>query len=137
MMHINDTLTNFLNDSQKLSHSTILLADRNNIIFVSPININYFDIFMNHSISKDLKHLFKQFHKQKKNEILYSENSNSTIKLIYHDRIAYKSQFILPINAPLMEGLLIFFSTDRDYLPSNLRYAKTTKYFIEKLMKSS
>lgn len=136
-MYINNSLNSFLNDSQKLSHSTILLANRNNIVFVSPSNIDYFETFMNHSISKDLKHLFNQFNKQKKNEILYSRNSNSTIKLIYHDRIVYQSQIILPIVNNLLEGLLIFFSTDREYLPSNLRYARTTKYFIEKLMKSS
>lgn len=136
-MFINSSLNSFLNDSQRLSHSTILLANRNNIIFVSPSNIGYFKTFMNHSISKDLKHLFNQFNQQKKNEILYSRNSNSTIKLIYHDRIAYQSQIILPIVDNFLEGLLIFFSTDREYLPSNLRYARTTKYFIEKLMKSS
>lgn len=136
-MNISNSLNNFLNDSQKLSHSTILLTDRNNIIFVSPSNVEFFNIFMNHSISKDLKHLLKQFNKQKKNEILYSKNLNSTINLIYHDSLAYEFQIILPIINNLIEGLLIFFSIDRDYLPSNLRYAKTTKYFIEKLLKSS
>ena len=135
-MHISNSLNNFLNDSQSLSHSIILLADRNNFIFVSPSNPLYFNTFMNHSISKELKHLFKQF-KQEKREILYSNSSNSTIKLIYHDSIAYQSQIILPINKNFIEGLLIFFSTDREYLPSNLRFAKTTKYLIEKLMKSS
>lgn len=136
-MNISNSLNNFLNDSQRLSHSIILLTDRSNVIFVSSSNTEYFNTFMNHSISKDLKYLLKKFSEQKKNEILYSKNLNSTIKLIYHDTIAYEFQIILPIIDNLVEGLLIFFSTDREYLPSNLRYAKTTKYFVEKLLKSS
>lgn len=136
-MNISNSLNNFLNDSQRLSHSIILLTDRSNVIFVSSSNAEYFNTFMNHSISKDLKYLLKKFSEQKKNEILYSKNLNSTIKLIYHDTIAYEFQIILPIIDNLVEGLLIFFSTDREYLPSNLRYAKTTKYFVEKLLKSS
>ncbi len=124
-MYITQSLINFLNLSCNLSNSNILLTDLEKIIFTSSsIEKGY----LNSKLSDSLK------------QILHSNCSSylnitvdSIIPLVIDDNILkYKSQIILPIfHSDTLEGLLIFFAKDREYLPSNLRFAKTTQHFVE------
>lgn len=126
-MKINDSLITFLNNSRTLSHCSILLSDTSKFIFTALYFEN--DIFIDKKISNDLKNLFMN------NYECYTtiSSNNPCIKLVEDDNIKYTSQIILPIIHDTFDGILIFFSTDKNYLESNLKFAQTTKYFIEKL----
>ena len=130
-MKINDTLTKFLNDSQKLSQCNILLSDTNRFIFTSLCFKN--DIFIDKPISNDLNGLKKLFIQDYSFSYTTISSEHSCISLIGNESINYTAQIILPIFHESLDGFLIFFSTDRKYLESNLRYARTTQYFTQKL----
>ena len=57
------------------------------------------------------------------------------IPIILNDDVSkYKSQIILPIiHNNIIDGLLIFMTCDRFYIKSNLKFARTTKHFVELL----
>lgn len=130
-MKINNKLIDFLNDAGKLSHCNILLTNEEKFVF----SHMYYeeDVFTNKHISNDLKKILKFCINDKSFTYTTISPSNPCIKLIESDNINYTAEMILPIFTDKLDGLLIFFSTDRKYLESNLRFAKTTKYFTEKL----
>lgn len=127
-MFITKSLINFLNLSQNLSDSNIILTDLKRITFTSSdVETNY----LNNELSNSLKQILTSPHLS---DICYLNTTmDSIIPLVDDDNILkYKSQIILPIfHNSTPDGLLIFFTEDREYLPSNLKFAKTTKHFVE------
>lgn len=127
-MYITQSLINFLNSSTSLSNSNIILTDLEQVVFASSdIEKNY----LNRKLNKSLTQILDS---SSLASCSYLNNARESIlPLIIDDNVLkYRSQIILPIihsNAP--DGLLIFFTDDRKYLPSNLRFAETTKYFVE------
>ena len=56
------------------------------------------------------------------------------IPIIQNDTNNYYSQIILPIcHSDKLDGILIFYRKDRNYIPSSAKSAITTKEFTEKL----
>lgn len=127
-MFITKSLINFLNLSQNLSDSNIILTDLRRITFTSS---NVEKDYLNSELSNSLKQILTSSHLD---DISYLNTKiESIIPLINNDNILkYKSQIILPVvHNGILDGLLIFFTEDREYLPSNLKFAKTTKHFVE------
>lgn len=127
-MFITKSLIDFLNLSQNLSDSNIILTDFGRITFTSS---NVEKGYLNSELSNSLKQILTSSHLD---DISYLNTTiDSIIPLINNDNVLkYKSQIILPVvynSTP--DGLLIFFTEDREYLPSNLKFAKTTKHFVE------
>lgn len=127
-MFITKSLIDFLNLSQNLSDSNIILTDFGRITFTSS---NVEKGYLNSELSNSLKQILTSSHLD---DISYLNTTiDSIIPLVNNDNILkYKSQIILPVvynSTP--DGLLIFFTEDREYLPSNLKFAKTTKHFVE------
>lgn len=130
-MEINSKLTNFLNDAHKLSQCNILLTDKSKFIFTSLCFEN--DIFIRKNISNDLINLTKLFIDDSNFAYTTISGENCCIPLLGNESINYTAQMILPIFHKELDGFLVFFSTDRKYLESNLRFARTTQHFTEKL----
>lgn len=127
-MFITKSLIDFLNSSCNLSNSNIVLTDLNRIIFISSDTEAY---YLNNELSDSLKQILGSAYLNK--TAYLNTTINSIVPLIGNDNISkYKSQIILPIfHDDTLDGLLIFFTEDREYLPSNLKFAKTTKHFVE------
>lgn len=129
-MYITEKLTNFLNLSENLSQSHIILTDKNSVVFLTH-DKNLPNI--NTKISKELNEILKLYSTDQ-SLIDYINTNMDRIIPICEDfnSTLYKSQIILPIfQNNLLEGLLIFLSEKEHYLPSNLKFAKTTKHFVE------
>ncbi len=130
-MNLNDKLIQFLNDAHILSNCSILLSNRDIFIYSALCSEN--DIFTNSNISEDLRELNNCF--VKNSEFTYATflPDHKCINLVDGDNINYVSQIILPIFHEKLDGTLVLFSTNREFLKSNLKFAKTTQYFVEKL----
>lgn len=127
-MFVTKSLINFLNSSCYLSNSNIVITDLKRIIFTSSDVETY---YLNSELSSSLKQILSSAYL---NRATYLNTTiDSIVPLIDNDNILrYKSQIILPIfHNSTPDGLLIFFTEDREYLPSNLKFAKTTKHFVE------
>lgn len=129
-MRITNKLTDFLNLSGKLSNSTIILTDTEKIIFTT--SKKFKNLYLDEKISNNLKNVL-ELYKLDYNSIDYINiDMNNIMDLIVNDNVKrYRSQIILPIIHDTVEGLLIFFVNNRNYIPSNLRFAMTTKHFTE------
>lgn len=129
-MYLTKILINFLDLSCKLSNSTILLTDKEHIIFVSS-NIDS-KIYLDKKISRDLKNILKLYETDQSTINYMNTTMDSIVNLSCDDNTnMYSSQIILPISHEHVDGLLIFFTNNRKYLPSNLNFAMTTKQFTE------
>lgn len=129
-MNISKTLTDFLILSSELSKSTIILTDLEKIIFVSPIEQN--DFYIDKHISTNLKNILNLYSNEINASNYVNTDMSEVIDIIDNDDTSkYESQIILPIFNTSLEGLLIFFVSDRAYIPSNLKFAETTKHFVE------
>lgn len=130
-MHITKLLTNFLEISKDLSHSTIVLTDLDSIIYVA-CEHDYLS-YLHHEISYDLKQILNLYFSDPSASQYLNTTMNRIIPIIKNDNInKYISQIILPIfQDKTICGLLIFLSEDREYIESNLDFAKTTKHFVE------
>lgn len=127
-MFITKSLIDFLNSSCNLSNSNIVLTDLKRVIFTSSDVETY---YLNNELSDSLKQILDSAYLNKTTYL--NTTIDSIVPLIDNDNILkYKSQIILPIfHYDTLDGLLIFFTEDREYLPSNLKFAKTTKHFVE------
>ena len=137
-MYITKILTDFLTLSQSLSNSTILLTDTEKVILclfdkennkIQKKNNDY----LNKTISDSLKQILNLYNSDINTIDYMNTTMDSIIPLVVNDDVSnYRSQIILPITHDCsVEGLLIFITDDREYLPSNLKFAKTTKHFVE------
>lgn len=127
-MFITKSLIDFLNSSCNLSNSNIVLTDLKRVIFTSSDVETY---YLNNELSDSLKQILDSAYLNKTTYL--NTTIDSIVPLIDNDNILkYKSQIILPIfHYDTLDGLLIFFTEDREYLPSNLKFAETTKHFVE------
>lgn len=129
-MRITNKLTDFLNLSGELSNSTIILTDTEKIIFTTSDELN--KLCLDKKISNNLKDVLNLYRLDTDTINYINTNMNNVIDLFVDDDIKrYRSQIILPIIHDTVEGLLIFFVNNRNYIPSNLKFAMTTKHFTE------
>lgn len=128
VLFITKSLIDFLNSSCNLSNSNIVLTDLKRVIFTSSDVETY---YLNNELSDSLKQILDSAYLNKTTYL--NTTIDSIVPLIDNDNILkYKSQIILPIfHDDTLDGLLIFFTEDREYLPSNLKFAETTKHFVE------
>ena len=133
-MYITDVLKDFLSLSQSLANSTILLTDTEKVIlaFYDDDMKNKND-YLDKEISKSLKRILTLYSSDINAVDYMNTTMESIIPLVVNDDITnYTSQIILPITENYnVTGLLIFLTDNRKYLPSNLKFAKTTKHFVE------
>ncbi len=129
-MYITDSLVEFLHNSMLLSDSTIILTDLNKIIFVASNDDNN---YMNKNLSDNLRKLLHLYTFDFAYADYLNVSMNTVVPIIDNDDISkYKSQIVLPIiHNNIIDGLLIFITDKREYLESNLKYAKTAKHFVE------
>lgn len=129
-MYVTKKLIDFLNLSGELSHSTIVLTDTEKVILIT--SKEFTSLYLNKEISDNLKNVL-QLYKSDNTAIDYINTDMTNImNLVIDDNISrYRSQIILPIIHDTIDGLLIFFTNNRNYIPSNLRFAMTTKHFVE------
>lgn len=127
-MFITKSLINFLNSSCTLSNSNIILTDLKRIIFTSSDVEKH---YLNNELSDSLKKVLNSSYLNKTPYL--NTTIDSIVPLISNDNISkYRSQIILPIfHNDVADGLLVFFTKDREYLPSNLKFAETTRHFAE------
>lgn len=132
-MYINNKLIDFLNASKVLSNSTIIVTDLSSVLFVASDSETANNTYLNHSISKGLKQILTLFSQDINSDNYINSSMNEVINITSNDNISnYKSQIILPIvHNNYIDGLLIFITKDRNYIKSNLEFAKTTKHFVE------
>lgn len=130
-MYITKSLIDFLSISKDLSHSTILLTSLERVIYVASEHDN--SIYLDHEISSDLKQILDLYLRDSSADEYLNTTMNRIIPIIEKKDIRkYRSQIILPIiQDKQLQGLLIFVSEDREYIESNLDFAKTTKHFVE------
>ena len=127
-----DKLINFLNDSQAISNYNILLTDLNKIIIAKPSYIE--ETYLSKNLSCNLLELLSSITYSKNQKYLFVDKEN-ILPIFKDDSNSYASEIILPIfNKDKLFGLLIFFSHDKKFLNSNLNYAMTTKFFVEKFL---
>lgn len=127
-MYITNPLIDFLKSSSNLSNSNIILTDLEKIVFASSdIEKDYLNSRLSNTLLQILNFVCLP------STSYFNTTVNTIIPLIIDDNVSkYKSQIILPIfHDDIPEGLLIFFTDNRTYLPSNLKFAKTTKHFVE------
>lgn len=127
-LFITKSLIDFLNSSCNLSNSNIVLTDLKRIIFTSSDVEKH---YLNNELSDSLKKILASSYLNK--PAYLNTTIDSIVPLISNDNISkYKSQIILPIfHNDITDGLLVFFTGDREYLPSNLKFAETTRHFAE------
>ena len=133
-MFSSENIANFLEDSHIISNFNIILTDLNNIIFSAPkyCSKNY----INKKISYDLKKYIYSINCSNYQDSILLINDSNNIKPIYHsDTQKYYSQIILPILCENnVYGVLIFYSYNNYFNSDDLKFAKTTKYFVEKFI---
>lgn len=130
-MHITKSLTDFLAISKDLSHSTILLTNLDSIVYISSENDS--SMYLDHKISSDLKQILNLYLTDSSATQYLNTTMNRVVPIIENEDVnRYLSQIILPIvQNEQLQGLLIFVSEDRQYIETNLEFAKTTKHFVE------
>lgn len=129
-----ENITNFLENSHTISNFNIILTDLNNIIFSRPkySSKNY----INKKISFELeKYIYSINCSNYQDSILLINSPEDTKPIYYSDTKKYYSQIILPILCENnVSGILIFYSFNNNFNDDDLKFAKTTKYFVEKLI---
>lgn len=129
-MYITDNLIKFLNNSMILSDSTIILTDLDKVVFVTSNEDNN---YLNKSLHNDLKKFLNLYAIDSCYADYMNVSMDTIVPIVEDDDISkYKSQIVLPIiHNNVIDGLLIFITDKREYLDSNLKYAKTAKHFVE------
>ena len=133
-MFSNENIANFLENSHTISNFNIILTNLNNIIFSSPKY--YSEKYINKQISDDLKKYIYSINCSNYQDSILLINDSKNTKPIYHlDTQKYYSQIILPILCENnVYGVLIFYSYNNNFNCDDLKFAKTTKYFVEKFI---
>lgn len=133
-MFSDENITNFLENSHTISNFNIILTDLNNIIFSSPKYSS--EKYINKKISYDLKkYIYSINCSNYQDSILLINRPEDTKPIYYSDTQKYHSQIILPIlYENNVSGILVFYSHNNNFNNNDLKFAKTTKYFVEKLI---
>ena len=128
-MYITNKLIDFLNNSSFLSNSTIILTDLKKVVFVSSSSTTN---YLNKDLSCDLINILNLYISDMYFSDYINASMDTIVPIVSNDSCTYMSQIILPIvKNEVVERLFIFASEKRKYLLSNLRFAKTTKHFVE------
>lgn len=135
-MNISNELKDYLKQSNCNLDSNILCTDLNNILFSAT---NTEDEYYNDKkISLEIKNIIKSWENISYKKELIMIYNMSCIPIIQNDINHYYSQMILPIcHSDKLDGLLIFYRKDRNYIPSSAKSAITTKEFVEILSENT
>ena len=135
-MNISNELKDYLKQSNCNLDSNILCTDLNNILFSAT---NTEDEYYNDKkISLEIKNIIKSWENISYKKELIMIYNISCITIIQNDINHYYSQMILPIcHSDKLDGLLIFYRKDRNYIPSSAKSAITTKEFVEILSENT
>lgn len=131
-MYISAELKKYLQQSSKNLNSNILYTDLNHISFSATNEDD--EYFNEQKISNELLSIIHNWKYSPYKKDLIMIYNLYCIPLIQNDNCCYSSQIILSIcRNTKLEGLLIFYRKDRNYIPSSANLAITTKNFVEKL----
>lgn len=132
-MQITETLINYLKDSHLQLNSNVLLTDLNKIILADIFSFN--DHYLNQPLNSELLDLIQDWKdKSYSNELSLILNNNPK-KFIINDTTNYSAQMIFPIfHNDMLQGLLLFFRTNGNYIKSSSKAPRTIKFFIEKML---
>lgn len=129
-MKISETLKNYLQNSSKTGDSNIVFTDLEKVRFSAIIsdNIN----FESQKLSHELLSLIEDWkYSNYSRELIMILNAHC-IPIIENDETPYFAQMIMPVcHNNSMDGLIIFFRTHRNYIPSSAKPAITIKEFSE------
>lgn len=129
-MNISTELKEYLKESNKNLDSNILCTDLNNILFSATSTDN--EYFNDKKISPEILTIINNWKTASYKKELIMINNLYCIPIIQNDKNHYYSQIILPIcHSDNLDGLLIFYRKDRNYIPSSAKPAITTKEFVE------
>lgn len=133
-MILDENIINFLHNSHIISNFNIILTDLENIIFSSTHYLS--DNYLNKKISPDLKkYIYSINCSNYQDSFILINNPFEAKALFYNDTNNYHSQIILPIlYQNNVNGVLIFYSNNNNFNNNDLKFAKTAKYFVEKLI---
>ena len=131
-MNISTELKEFLKQSNKNLDSNILCTDLNNILFSATNTDN--EYFNEKKISSEILLIINSWkNASNKNELIMIYNLYC-IPIIQNDTTKYYSQLILPLcHNDKLNGLLIFYRKEQNFIPSSAKPAITTKQFVEEL----
>lgn len=131
-MNLSIELKDYLKQSNKNLNSNILCTDLSNILFSATDTDN--EYFNDKKISNELLTIIKNWKDASHKEELIIICNLYCIPITQNDTNNYYSQIILPIcHSDKLDGILIFYRKDRNYIPSSAKSAITTKEFTEKL----
>lgn len=135
-MQITETLINYLKDSHLQLNSNVLLTDLNKIILADIFSFN--DHYLNQPLNSELLDLIQDWKdKSYSNELSLILNNNPK-KFIINDTTNYSAQMIFPIfHNDMLQGLLLFFRTNGNYIKSSSKAPRTIKFFIEKMLEKN
>lgn len=135
-MQITETLINYLKDSHLQLNSNVLLTDLNKIILADIFSFN--DHYLNQPLNSELLDLIQDWKdKSYSNELSLILNNNPK-KFIINDTTNYSAQMIFPIfHNDILQGLLLFFRTNGNYIKSSSKAPRTIKFFIEKMLEKN
>lgn len=129
-MKISETLKNYLQNSSKTCDSNIIFTDLEKVRFNAIIsdNIN----FESQNLSHELLSLIEDWKCSNYNRELIMILNAHCVPIINNDETKYFAQMIMPVcHNNSMDGLIIFFRTHRNYIPSSAKSAITIKEFSE------
>jgi hypothetical protein len=133
-MRFADKFKDFIDISAKLSFgSTIYITDLEKVLYVDS---GSFSGTQDIEISKELSLILNYFENDFTNSIIFNDKEVVPIYINQSEDIKYITQIILPIiiNDKIF-GMLINTNEHNYYEDVNLRYAKTTREFVEVFIK--
>ncbi|MCI8482146.1 MAG: hypothetical protein HFJ27_03555 [Clostridia bacterium] len=89
--------------------------------------------YLEQELSENLRKIINLYYEDPSAIEYLNTTMKCVIPIIKNDPLpSYISQIILPImHNGILQGLLIFVNEQREYIESNLDFAKTTKRFVE------
>lgn len=131
-MNISNELKKYIEESYKNLNSNILYTDLNEILFSATTDENNF--FEQKKFSNEILLIINSWkNASNKNELIMIYNLYC-IPIIQNDTTKYYSQLILPLcHNDKLNGLLIFYRKEQNFIPSSAKPAITTKQFVEEL----
>jgi len=131
-MRLTKEAKEYLSESIDAVKSEILVADLDKVLFSA--NKRAKKIFAYRNISSQLKAITESWQMQGPEAEVFISEPSECIDIIPNDSYKYTSQIFLPIyQENKLVGVFMHFTDNRKYIWSNLRNAKTLKYFTELL----
>ena len=129
-MQLSKDLRNYLNSSYTFIHSNILFTNLNKILLTYTNKLN--DNYANKTLGKEILKLIDNWKNTKGFDDNFICINDSLYEIIENDKITYSAQMIFPIyHNEVLDGLIIFFRQQGNYIPSSCKAPKTIRNFAE------